>query len=102
MSSALFNLENEIAVVVGGTGVLGGAMAEALAGAGARVAIVGRSEQRGKERVHSITSKGGQALFQDADALDRASLTRARDAIAGRWGAPSVLVNGAGGNRPDA
>jgi NAD(P)-dependent dehydrogenase (short-subunit alcohol dehydrogenase family) len=102
MSSDLFNLHNETAVVVGGTGVLGGAMAEALAEAGARVAIVGRSEERGKERVHSITSKGGQALFQDADALDRASLTRARDAIAGRWGTASVLINGAGGNRPDA
>jgi NAD(P)-dependent dehydrogenase (short-subunit alcohol dehydrogenase family) len=102
MSSDLFTLNNETAVVLGGTGVLGGAMAEALAAAGARVAIVGRSEERGQERVRHIESAGGQAMFQAADALDRGSLTRARDAIAERFGTPSVLVNGAGGNRPDA
>jgi NAD(P)-dependent dehydrogenase (short-subunit alcohol dehydrogenase family) len=102
VSSELFHLNNEIAVVVGGTGVLGGAMAEALAGAGARVAIVGRSEERGQERVRAIESRGGVALFQAADAMDRGSLNRARDAIVERWGTVSVLVNGAGGNRPDA
>src|SRR5438445_1282379 len=101
MKNDLFNLEQETAVVMGGTGVLGGAMAEALAAAGARVAIVGRSEERGQERVRSIASAGGQAVFQAADALDRDSLSRARDAIIKQWGKVSVLVNGAGGNRPD-
>src|SRR5271168_4240221 len=67
----LFNLEQETAVVLGGTGVLGGAMAEALAATGARVAIVGRNEERGKERVRSIEAEGGSAMFQAADALDR-------------------------------
>lgn len=98
----LFNLDGEMAVVLGGTGVLGGAMAEALAGAGARVAVVGRNEERGRERVRSIESAGGRAIFQAADALVRTSLTRARDAILKEWGTFSVLVNGAGGNRPDA
>jgi NAD(P)-dependent dehydrogenase (short-subunit alcohol dehydrogenase family) len=102
MSTDLFNLTGETAVVLGGTGVLGGAMASALAAAGARVAIVGRSEERGRQRVASIESAGGQATFQAADALDRQSLTQARDALAERWGVPSVLVNGAGGNRADA
>lgn len=102
MTNDLFNLRQEIAVVLGGTGTLGGEMAEALASAGARVVIVGRNEERGKERVQRITSAGGQASFQAADALDRASLVRARDAIVTRWGRPSVLVNAAGGNRPDA
>jgi NAD(P)-dependent dehydrogenase (short-subunit alcohol dehydrogenase family) len=102
MKNDLFDLTKEVAVVLGGTGVLGGAMAEALAGAGARVAVVGRNEERGRERVRHIESAGGRALFHAADALDRASLARARDAIAGQWGTPSVLVNGAGGNRPDA
>ena len=68
MKSDLFNLENEVAVVIGGTGGLGGAMADALAGAGARVAVVGRSEERGRERVRAIESIGGRALFQSADA----------------------------------
>lgn len=102
MSNDLFHLGDETAVVLGGTGVLGGAMAEALATAGARVAIVGRNEQRGQERVRRIEAAGGSALFQSADALDRASLALARDAIVRHWGAITVLVNGAGGNRPDA
>ena len=102
MENDLFSLKEEVAVVLGGTGALGGGMAEALAGAGARVAVVGRSEERGQERVRRITAAGGQAVFQSAEALDRASLTRARDAIVAQWGAVSVLVNAAGGNRPDA
>jgi NAD(P)-dependent dehydrogenase (short-subunit alcohol dehydrogenase family) len=102
MSSDLFDLSGETAVVIGGTGVLGGAMAEALAASGARVAIVGRSEERGTERVRVIEAAGGRAVFQAADVLDRDSLAKARDAINERLGAVSVLVNAAGGNRPDA
>lgn len=102
MRSDLFSLENQIAVVVGGTGILGGAMAEALAFAGARVAIVGRSAERGQKRVRQIEENGGQALFQAADALDRDSLVQVRDIVTQRWGPVSVLVNAAGGNRADA
>jgi NAD(P)-dependent dehydrogenase (short-subunit alcohol dehydrogenase family) len=102
MQNDLFSLEQQIAVVLGGTGILGGAMAEALALAGARVALVGRSEERGKERVRKIEAKGGQALFQAADALDRDSLAQARDAVTKQWGPVGVLVNAAGGNRADA
>lgn len=98
----LFNLTGESAVVIGGTGTLGGAMAAALAGAGARVAIVGRNEQRGLERVAEIARQGGKAIFQSADALDRDSLARARDAIVKQLDTVSILVNAAGGNRPEA
>src|SRR5262249_23050689 len=102
MKNDLFNLENEVAVVLGGTGVLCGAMAEALAAFGARVAVLGRNEQRGAERVRAIESAGGRAVFQAADAMDGDSLARARDAVVKRWGTVSVLVNGAGGNKPEA
>lgn len=102
MVKDLFNLNDEIAVVIGGTGVLGGGMAETLAGAGARVAIVGRNEARGQERVARITASGGRALFQSADAMDSDSLRRARDGIVKQWGGITVLVNAAGGNRPEA
>ena len=102
MHSDLFNLDGETAAVIGGTGALGGAMAEALAAFGARVAILGRSEQRGRDRVRSIEAAGGTATFQAADALDASSLRAARDAIADQYGTVSVLVNAAGGNRPEA
>jgi NAD(P)-dependent dehydrogenase (short-subunit alcohol dehydrogenase family) len=97
----LFNLEGEIAVVFGGTGVLGGAMAEALAAAGAAVVVVGRSAERGAERVKSIEKAGGKAVFQQADAMSRESLVAARDAILKQFAKVTVLVNGAGGNKPE-
>ena len=100
--SDLFSLKGEVAVVVGGTGVLGGAMADALAAGGAAVAVVGRSEERGRERVSAIAAAGGRAVFVAADALDRDSLARARDAALRDLGGVTVLVNAAGGNRPDA
>ncbi len=102
MIQELFNLENETAVVIGGTGVLGGGMAEALAAAGARVAVVGRSEERGQACVQRIEAAGGQAIFQAADALERDSLQQARDAIVQQWDKVDILVNAAGGNQPGA
>jgi len=98
----IFNLSGEVAAVLGGTGVLGGAMADALAAAGATVAVVGRSEERGMERVRAIEKAGGKALFQAADAMSRESLTAARDTIISKLGNVTVLVNGAGGNKPEA
>jgi NAD(P)-dependent dehydrogenase (short-subunit alcohol dehydrogenase family) len=98
----LFNLDDQIAAVLGGTGVLGGAMADALADAGARVAIVGRSEERGLERVRQIEARGGKAFFVSADAMDSVSLAHARHAISEKYGTVSVLVNAAGGNKPEA
>ncbi len=102
MPSNLFDLSEEVAVVIGGTGALGGAMADALAAEGARVAVVGRNAERGAAAVKRIESVGGKAMFQAADALDRASIQAARDAIARHLGEPTVLVNAAGGNHPDA
>lgn len=102
MTSSIFDLTGETAVVLGGTGVLGGGMASALAAAGAKVAVVGRSEERGTARVAKIEAAGGTAIFQSADALDADSLTAARDAIVDRLGSVTILVAAAGGNRPDA
>jgi NAD(P)-dependent dehydrogenase (short-subunit alcohol dehydrogenase family) len=101
MKNDLFDLSGDTAAVLGGTGVLGGAMTEALAAAGARVAIVGRSHERGMERVRRIESTGGRAIFVAADAMKPESLKIARDAIHHEWGTPSILVNGAGGNKPE-
>ncbi len=102
MPSTLFDLSEDVAVVIGGTGGLGGAMAHALAGAGAKVAVVGRNAERGAQRVASIESEGGTAMFQAADAMSAESLADACDRIAQAWAPPTVLVNAAGGNHPQA
>jgi NAD(P)-dependent dehydrogenase (short-subunit alcohol dehydrogenase family) len=96
----LFDLTGEVAVVLGATGVLGGAMAEGLAAAGAQVAVLGRNAERGEARVRAIRQQGGIAGFYPADALDQKSLQEARDALLSQFGVPTILVNAAGGNDP--
>lgn len=95
-----FDLTGQTAVVIGATGVLGGSLAEGLAAAGAKVAVAGRNRGRGEERVHAITSSGGQAAFIETDASDRESLKKALAETISLLGSPSILVNAAGGNDP--
>jgi NAD(P)-dependent dehydrogenase (short-subunit alcohol dehydrogenase family) len=96
----LFDLSGEVAVVIGATGALGGALAEGLGEAGAKVAVLGRNAERGQSRVKQIQSKGGKAAFFAADAVSRESLHAAHESIQKMLGAPSILVNAAGGNDP--
>jgi len=96
----LFDLSKEVAVVIGATGVLGGALADGLAAAGAKIAVVGRNAERGLARAQAIEKAGGLSEYFSADALDRASLAKAHDAVTRALGAPTVLVNAAGGNDP--
>jgi NAD(P)-dependent dehydrogenase (short-subunit alcohol dehydrogenase family) len=98
--SQLFDLSGEVAVVIGATGALGGALAEGLGQAGAKVAVLGRNADRGQACVSKIVSSGGIAEFFSADATDKASLQSALAAITSQFGPPTVLVNGAGGNDP--
>ncbi len=98
----LFSLEGQVAIVTGGTGVLGGAMAHGLARAGARVGILGRRKERAEAVVAEIEAAGSQALALAADVLDQAQLESARDAVLQQWGQIDILVNAAGGNVPAA
>ena len=100
MAGSRFDLSNEVAVVIGATGVLGGAIAEGLAEAGAKVAILGRSAERGEARVAAIRKGGGTAQIFSADVSARESLQKAHDEIRKSLGTPTVLLNAAGGNDP--
>lgn len=93
----LFSLSGKVAVVTGGTGVLGGAMARGLAQAGAKVAIVGRRREKAEAAVSEIISSGGQAFAAPADVMDKPQLEAIRDDILTEWGRIDILVNGAGG-----
>lgn len=95
-------LQGEIAVVTGGTGVLCSAMAKALARAGANVAVLGRSREKADRIVGEISEAGGKAIGVTCDVTEKTSLVSAADEIQTKLGAPTILINGAGGNRPDA
>ena len=97
-----FSLEGKVAVVTGGTGVLGGAMARGLAAAGAKVAILGRREAKAHEVADAIAAAGNNAMPLPADVLDEDSLRAARQKLLDKWGGVDILINAAGGNLPDA
>jgi NAD(P)-dependent dehydrogenase (short-subunit alcohol dehydrogenase family) len=98
----LFSLKGKVAVVTGGTGVLGGAMAHGLAAAGAKVAILGRRAEVAEQVAEAIKAEGGEAMPLPADVLDKQSLEQARTALLSQWGTVDILINAAGGTVQEA
>lgn len=94
----LFGLDGQVAVVIGGTGVLGGALCDGLASAGAHVVVAGRSEERGAERAQAIKQAGGSAEFVQVDVTSRTSIAALRDAVLQSHKRIDILVNCAGVN----
>ena len=98
----LFSLEGKVAVITGGTGVLGSVMCKALAAAGAKVVIVGRRKDVADALAQEIIKSGGEAIGISADVLNQQQLMEARKVILDKFKAIDILVNGAGGNMPGA
>src|SRR5512138_1125648 len=96
--SSLFNLSGKVAVVIGGTGELCGAMAEGLAAAGAEVVLVGRNEEKAKPRLERIRTAGGKGYFASAEASGKAALQQLLATVLERSGRVDIVVNGAGVN----
>lgn len=94
----LFGLQGKTAVVIGGTGVLGGAICDCLASAGAYVVVAGRSAEAGANRVQEIQSAGGSAEFIAADVTSADDIQSLLDQCVSSGHIPDVLVNGAGVN----
>jgi NAD(P)-dependent dehydrogenase (short-subunit alcohol dehydrogenase family) len=95
---SMFSLTGKVAVVVGGTGELCGAMAEGLAAAGAEVVLVGRNAEKAVPRLERIAAAGGRGYFLPAEASEKAALEGLLAAVLQRSGRVDVLINGAGVN----
>lgn len=95
---SLFGLEGRTAIVIGGTGVLGGAFCDALAGAGAHTLVVGRNRDHGENCTDRIKHAGGSAEFFAADATSRKDLESIVKHLAKNKRTADVVVNGAGVN----
>ena len=96
----LFNIQGQTAVITGGSGVLGRAMAQALAQAGANVAILSLHAETCEKIAGEIVNEGGRAIGLPCDVTDHASLVTAQERVMSTYGPLDILVNGAGGNRP--
>lgn len=96
------NLKDRVAVITGGSGVLCSEMARELARQGVKVAVLNRTIEKGQEVVAEIVRAGGAAIALQADVLDRASLEQAKEETLKTFGKIDILINGAGGNHPDA
>jgi NAD(P)-dependent dehydrogenase (short-subunit alcohol dehydrogenase family) len=94
----LFSLQGRVAVIIGGTGLLCGALAEGFARAGAAVALVGRDAAKAKTRLEAITQAGGQAEFFACEATSKTGLEKLLADVLAKFGRVDILVNGAGVN----
>lgn len=95
----LFGLEGKVAAVIGGSGVLGGEMAQALAEAGAKTAVLYSGSKDGaEERAAKIEKAGGTAMIAKADVCDESSLKETFKKINDEWGRIDILVNAPGVN----
>ena len=102
MTDDLFELGGKTAIVTGGGGVLGSAMAVALVCRGAAVALLDIRESAAAEAAGRVAAAGGRAIGLACDVLDETSLASAAARVAGEFGRIDILINAAGGNAPAA
>ncbi|NLA57418.1 MAG: SDR family oxidoreductase [Firmicutes bacterium] len=98
----LFDVSGKVAVVTGGGGVLCSEMARALASRGVKVAVLDINEGQAKVVADEIKANGGEAIAVAVDVLNKASIEGARDVVLEHFGTVDILINGAGGNKPEA
>jgi NAD(P)-dependent dehydrogenase (short-subunit alcohol dehydrogenase family) len=98
----LFGMQDKVAVVTGGGGVLCGEISRALGQLGAKVAVLDLSPAAAQGVVADIEAVGGEASALQCDVLNKASIESAARDILTRYGRVDVLINGAGGNKREA
>lgn len=93
-----FDLTGRVAVVTGGYGVLGGSIADALAAAGAKIALLGRNRESAEEKAAELRRGGAEVLVLVADVTNDEQLQKAREEALSAFERIDILINAAGGN----
>ena len=96
----LFDVSGRVAVVTGGSGVLGSNISEGLLKAGAKVAVIGAHPDHVEEAVERLRQTGGEVYGFTCNVLDMDSLRKVKNEVLAQWGRVDILVNAAGGNIP--
>ncbi len=100
--SDLFSVKDKVVAITGGGGILCSAMAQALARAGARVAVLDIMDAAANKTAEEITAAGGDARAFHIDVLDRAAVQACANEVLAHFGRIDALINGAGGNKKQA
>jgi NAD(P)-dependent dehydrogenase (short-subunit alcohol dehydrogenase family) len=98
----LFDVQDKVIVLTGGSGLLGTSMVHHFAEQGAKVVILDKNEKTGKELQDSVRANGGDAWFLYTDVLNKEILEKNYTDIMAEYGRIDVLINGAGGNMAGA
>lgn len=100
MRSTIFDVSGKVAIVTGGTGVLGGSIAESFLTAGAKVVIIARNAENVEKRTEFLRKKFGEekVLGYSCDVLNIDRLKIVKRDILDKWNGVDILINCAGGN----
>ena len=97
-----YDFSGKVVVVTGGAGVLCSVMCKAFAEAGAKVAILDLTPDHARDLTEEINAAGGKAVSMTCNVLERESIEVAAQKVVETFGRVDILVNGAGGNKPQA
>jgi len=97
-----YDLTGKVAVVTGGGGILCGTMSRAMGQVGARVAVLDVRLAAAQKVVDDIVAGGGEGMAVQVDVMDRSSIEAAAQKVISAFGRVDILLNGAGGARPEA
>ena len=97
-----YDFSGKVVIVTGGAGVLCSIMCKAFAEAGAKVAILDLAPDHARALAEEINANGGKAVSIVCNVLERESIEVAARKVIETFGRVDILVNGAGGNRPQA
>ena len=102
MNNPLFDIRNKVGVVTGGAGVLCSTLCRALAAAGANIAVLDLNAEAAESLAADIRSNEADAIGVACNVLDKSSIEAAAQAVLEHFGHVDILINGAGGNKPQA
>ncbi len=100
--NSIFNLNGKVAVITGGTGVLGSTAALSLASARVKIVLLTTKKNNAIQIENTIQNQGGEVLVLEANVLFKASMEEVRDKVLDKFGRLDILLNVAGGNMPGA
>jgi len=102
MGKSLFDISNKVILITGATGVLGGSMAEYLLSEGAKIVLLGQTEDKVIAKVKLLKETYSDVFGFSGSVLDKEFLEKVKSKVVQEWGSIDVLINAAGGNMPGA